>query len=501
VDLFSSLAIGFQTSLSLTNLFYCFLGALLGTLIGVLPGIGPTATIAMLLPITLTLEPSTSLIMLAGIYYGAQYGGSTTAILINLPGEATSAVTAIDGYQMARSGRAGLALAAAAISSFIAGTIATLVIALFAPLLARVALRFGPAEYFSLIVLGLVATISMGRGSLLKSLAMIVVGLLLGLVGTDIYTGAARFNFGMIELQEGVDFVALAVGVFAMSEIMRKLEHANETKAGIANVSRLVPSLADLKAMLAPSLRGTFLGSLLGILPGGGALLSSFTSYAVEKRISKHPERFGHGAIEGVAGPEAANNAGAQTSFIPMLTLGLPSNAIMALMLGAMIMQGIVPGPTVMTSNPALFWGLVTSMWIGNLILVLLNLPLVGIWVRLLSIPYKALVPCIMVFSAIGIYSQSNSPFDLYMMSAAGLLGYGISKFDCDPTPLLLGFILGPMLEEYFRRAMIISEGDFSTFATSPISLALLLVSATALLLSALPTFMKHRQKIFVDDD
>ncbi|MDP9138842.1 MAG: tripartite tricarboxylate transporter permease [Pseudomonadota bacterium] len=497
MDLLANLGLGFATALEPVNLLYCFLGVFLGTLIGVLPGIGPTATIAMLLPITFTLSPATSLIMLAGIYYGAQYGGSTTAILINLPGESSSAVTAIDGYQMARKGRAGPALATAALSSFFAGTVATVILALFAPPLSRVALQFGPAEYFSLMVLGLVTSVALAHGAILKALAMIVLGLLLGMVGTDIYTGTPRFTLGLLELSDGLSFVAVAVGIFGIAEILRNLENETDRDVVTKKVSGLMPTRADLKAIALPMLRGTAIGSALGILPGGGAILSAFAAYSVEKRISRTPGRFGKGAIEGIAAPEAANNAGAQTSFIPMLTLGIPANPVMALMIGAMIVQGITPGPNVATERPDLFWGIIASMWVGNLLLVVLNLPLVGIWVKLLQIPYYALFPAIIAFCSIGVFSVNNNGFDLFTVSLFGLLGYVLVKLDCEPAPLLLGFVLGPMLEENLRRAMIISRGDPSVFLTRPLSAVLIAMAAIVLVVVFLPAVARKREEVF----
>ena len=500
MELIDNLGLGFQTALTLNNLLYCFIGVLLGTLIGVLPGIGPTATIAMLLPVTFALSPVTSLIMLAGIYYGAQYGGSTTAILINLPGESSSAVTAIDGYQMARQGRAGPALAAAALGSFFAGSVATLVLATLAPALADIALEFGPPEYFSLMVLGLVSSVALAHGSVVKALGMIVLGLMLGLVGTDIYTGTPRFTMGFPELYDGLNFVAVAVGVFGVAEILRNLETERDREVAVKRVTNILPSWPDLKAMAAPILRGTVLGSALGILPGGGAILSSFAAYTVEKKLSKTPERFGKGAIEGVAGPESANNAGAQTSFVPMLTLGIPANPVMALMIGALIIQGITPGPNVATDEPALFWGVIVSMWIGNLMLVLLNLPLIGVWVRLLKIPYYVLFPAILAFSAIGVYSINSNAFDLFAVAAFGILGYVLVKLDCEPAPLLLGFVLGPMLEEHLRRAMIISRGDPSIFLIRPLSGILLLLAAAILVIVFMPAIAKKREQVFQED-
>jgi putative tricarboxylic transport membrane protein len=438
--------------------------------------------------------------MLAGIYYGAQYGGSTTAILINLPGESSSAVTAIDGYQMARQGRAGPALAAAALGSFFAGSVATLVLATFAPVLADVALEFGPPEYFSLMVLGLISSVALAHGSVVKALGMIVLGLLLGLVGTDIYTGAPRFTLGFPELYDGLNFVAVAVGVFGIAEILRNLETEQDREVAIQRVTNILPSWSDLKAMALPIVRGTVLGSALGILPGGGAILSSFAAYTVEKKLSKTPERFGKGAIEGVAGPESANNAGAQTSFIPMLTLGIPANPVMALMIGALIIQGITPGPNVATDEPALFWGVIVSMWIGNLMLVLLNLPLIGVWVRLLKIPYYVLFPAILAFSAIGVYSINSNAFDLFAVAVFGILGYVLVKLECEPAPLLLGFVLGPMLEEHLRRAMIISRGDPTVFVTRPLSGVLLVLAVAILVIVFMPAIARKREEVFQEE-
>ncbi|WP_088348317.1 MULTISPECIES: tripartite tricarboxylate transporter permease [Rhodomicrobium] len=501
MDLIHNLSIGMATALQPGNLFYCFIGTLLGTLIGVLPGLGPTATIAMLLPITYSLEPVSSLIMLAGIYYGAQYGGSTTAVLINLPGESSSAVTTIDGYQMARQGRAGPALATAAIGSFVAGTFATFVIAAAAPPLTVIALKFGSPEYFSLMVLALITSVALAHGSILKALAMIVIGLLLGLVGTDIYTGAPRMTMGYLELADGINFVAVAVGVFGIAEILRNLETERTREVVTTVVTNLMPTREDLKAMAAPIVRGTLLGSALGILPGGGAVLASFAAYTLEKKVSSTPERFGHGAIEGVAGPESANNAAAQTSFIPMLTLGIPANPVMALMIGAFIIQGIVPGPNVAAERPELFWGIIASMWLGNLMLVVLNLPLVGLWVRVLRVPYYLMFPAIMAFSAIGVYSINTNIFDMYSVAIFGGIGYLFYRLGCEPAPLLLGFVLGPMLEEHLRRAMIISRGDPMIFLNRPISLTLLLLSVAALVVVFLPSVAKKREQVFVEDD
>ncbi|RDE10519.1 tripartite tricarboxylate transporter permease [Pelagibacterium lacus] len=494
------LMLGFSHSLTPTNLFYCLVGALLGTLIGVLPGVGPTATIAMLLPITFSLPPLAALVMLAGIYYGAQYGGSTTAILLNVPGEATAAVTAIDGHQMAKNGRPGPALAIAALGSFFAGTIGTLLIAILALPLAALALKFGAPEYFSLMVLALVTSVALAHGSLLKAFAMIFLGLAFGMIGTDVYTGAQRFTFGNLQLADGVSIVALAVGTFGVSEILRNMESRQAERRLTAKVQGLLPSRDELRRSIGPVLRGTFLGSLLGVLPGGGPLLASFGSYSMEKNISRHPETFGKGAVEGIAGPESANNAGAQTSFIPMLTLGIPANPVLALLLGAMILQGIQPGPNVAVRNPDIFWGLITSMWIGNVMLVVLNLPLIGIWVRLLSIPYKALFPTILVFSSIGTFSVTGNVFDLYSIVFFGLLAYLLIKLGCEPAPFILGFILGPIMEETLRRAMILSNGDPLIFVQRPISATLLAFSAIAVLFVVLPMISNRRADIFVED-
>jgi putative tricarboxylic transport membrane protein len=500
MELLANLAVGFEHALSAQNLAFCFMGVLVGTMVGVLPGLGPLPTIAMLLPVTFGVPPTAALIMLAGIYYGAQYGGSTTAILLNLPGEASSVVTAIDGHQMALKGKAGLALFTAAVGSFFAGTVATFLIAGFAPSLAEFALRFGPAEYFSLMVLGLAASVALAHGSVLKAVAMVVLGLLLGTVGEDIYTGAARFAFGMEQLVDGFNFVAIAMGVFGVGEIVRNLENKRVGTTIQSRVLDLVPTWEELKSTVAPILRGTALGSVLGVLPGGGAILASFAAYSLERRIAKEPQRFGKGAIEGVASPESANNAGAQTSFIPMLTLGIPSNPVMALMVGALLINGIVPGPNLMTQRPELFWGVIASMWIGNLMLLILNLPLISIWVKFMSIPYRVLYPGIVAVCCIGVFSLGNNSFDVYVMAAFGMLGYVLVKLDCEPAPLLLGFVIGRLLEEHLRRAMLLSRGDPSVFVdvnNHPISAVLIVVSVVALVLVCLPTIGKKREEAF----
>lgn len=499
MEILTHLGLGFGTVLTFWNIFYCFVGALVGTLVGILPGLGPLATVAMLLPLTFSLEPVTALIMLSGIYYGAQYGGSTTAILINLPGESSSVVTSIDGYQMARNGQAGAALSAAAIGSFVAGTIATLVIAIAAPPLAALALNFGPAEYFSLMVLGVVSAIALAHGSMLKAIIMVILGLLLGLVGTDVETGAQRFTFDMPWLAEGINFVAISMGIFGFGEILVNLQNEEARNVEVHKITRLILTREELRRIVGPILRGTGLGSILGVLPGGGAILSSFAAYSLERSLSKRKSSFGKGAIEGVAAPEAANNAGAQTSFIPMLTLGLPSNPLMALMIGAMVVHGITPGPNVINDEPALFWGLIASMWIGNAMLVILNLPLVGLWVRMLHIPYRALFPAIVAITCIGVFSVNNTTFDVFAMALFGIIGFIFTKLAFEPAPLLLGFVLGPMMEEYLRRALLLSDGDFSVFATEPLSLCLLVAAALLFGLVLFPKVRRRREEVFVE--
>jgi TctA family transporter len=451
----------------------------------------------MLLPITYVLPPVAALIMLAGIYYGAQYGGSTTAILVNLPGESSSVVTCLDGYQMARKGRAGAALAIAGLGSFFAGTVATLILAAFAPVLSELAFKFGPAEYFSLMVLGLVGAVVLASGSLTKALAMIVLGLIIGLIGTDVNSGAQRFTFDIPELSDGIGFVIIAMGVFGFAEIISNLEQKEHREVFTSKVGSLMPNKEEFKRAAPAALRGTALGSILGVLPGGGALLSAFASYTLEKKLSKHPEEFGKGAPEGVAGPESANNAGAQTSFIPLLTLGIPPNAVMALMVGAMTIHNIQPGPQVMTSNPALFWGLIASMWIGNLMLIVLNLPLIGIWIKLLSVPYRVLYPAILLFCCVGVYSLNNNVFEVALTVLFGVVGWLFIKLKCEPAPLLLGFILGPLMEENLRRALLLSRGDWSTFVTRPLSLGLLVAAVLLVVIVLSPAISKKRHEAF----
>jgi putative tricarboxylic transport membrane protein len=499
-ELVQNLAMGFAVAAQPINLGFCLLGALVGTLVGVLPGIGTVATVAMLLPITFGLPPVGALIMLAGIYYGAQYGGSTTSVLVNIPGEATSVVTCLDGHQMARQGRAGAALSIAAIGSFIAGCVSTVLVAAVGEPLTKLALLFGPAEYFSLMVLGLIFAVVLAKGSVIKAIAMILLGLVLSMVGTDIETGAGRMTFDIAELADGIGFTNVAMGLFGFAEIIRNLEMSQESRDIVkAKIKGLMPTKKDLKDSAGAITRGTILGSILGILPGGGAVVASFAAYTFEKKISKTPERFGRGAIEGVAAPESANNAAAQTSFIPLLTLGIPPNAVMALMVGAMTIHGIVPGPQVMTKQPELFWGMIASMWLGNLMLVIINLPLVGLWVSLLRVPYRLLYPSIIVFCCIGIYSINNSPADVLIAAAFGLFGYWLVKHDFEPAPLVLAFVLGPLMEENLRRAMLIARGDPSVFITRPISGGLILIAVGLLVIAALPMMRKRREEVFVE--
>ncbi len=591
-DVLSHVAQGFGVALTLQNLLYCFVGCMVGTLIGVLPGIGPVATIAMLLPLTFKLPPEAALIMLAGIYYGAQYGGSTTAILVNLPGEAASVVTTLDGYKMAQKGRAGAALSISALGSFFAGTVGTLLIVLFAKPLTEMAQKFGPWEYCSLMALGLVAAVVLASGSVIKAIAMVFLGLMVGLVGTDVNTGAQRFTFNVPELSDGIDFAPIAMGLFGIAEIIANLEKrisrntavaaapptavrlvwpyyamgigavaiavalawwawfygkvpgdylgclvtsagdcaAARAAAPLAGVSfsyeptlmwlgiavlatgvmraagiltdvrKLLPTGAETRKASPAVLRGTALGSILGVLPGGGPTLAAFSAYTLEKKLSSNPGEFGKGAVQGVASPEAANNAAAQTSFIPMLTLGIPSNAVMALMVGAMIIQGIQPGPEVMTKKPDLFWGMIASMWIGNMMLVVINLPLIGLWVKLLTVPYRFLFPSILLFCCIGAYSLQNSTFHVMTVAGFGVIGYIFLKLGCEGAPFLLGLVLGPQMEEYFRRAMLLSRGDATQFITRPLSAGLLIVTAILLILMALPALQKKRQEAFQDD-
>jgi putative tricarboxylic transport membrane protein len=496
VEFIDNLALGLATAASWQNLLFCLAGVLIGTLVGVLPGISPLTTVAMLLPFTFGLPPASAMIMLAGIFYGAQYGSSTAAILVNVPGETSSIVTCIDGYQMARQGRAGSALAIAAIASFLAGTVATLVIALLSLPLSALALKFTAVETVSLVILGLLGAVVLAHGSPAKAIAMIIVGVLVGLVGVDVNSGAPRMTFGIPDINDGISFVPIAIGLFGIAEMIRNLEQPQSRDLPRMRIANLLPTRAELAAAFPAMVRGTSLGCLLGVLPGGGAALPPFSAYALEKKIAADPSRFGKGAIEGVAAPEAANNAGAQTSFVPMLTLGLPTNPLMALMIGALMIQGIQPGPQVMVKQPDLFWGVIASMWIGNLMLLIINLPLIGIWVALLRVPYNLLFPAIVVFCAIGAYSINNSFFDVWLMLGFGLVGYFFLKVGVEPAPFVLGFVLGPMLEENFRRAMLISSGDLTVFIERPISAVLLAASLLLLAALLLPAFRRQREAL-----
>src|SRR5437660_5097278 len=501
MDIFANLWCGCAVAVTPVNFGPCLIGALVGTLIGVLPGIGPLATIAMLLPITFGLPPVGALIMLAGIYYGAQYGGSTTSILVNIPGEATSVITCLDGHQMARQGRAGPALSIAAIGSFFAGCVATVLVAALGAPLTSLALLFGPAEYFSLMVLGLIFAVVLAKGSVLKAVAMVVTGLLMSMVGSDLETGAGRMTFDIPELADGIGFANIAMGVFGFAEIIRNLELPPESRDILkTKISGLMPTRQDLIDSSGAIARGTIIGSLVGILPGGGAVIASFAAYTFEKKLSKHPERFGRGAIQGVAAPESANNAAAQTSFIPLLTLGIPPNAVMALMVGAMTIHGIVPGPQVMTKQPELFWGMIASMWIGNLMLVVINLPLVGVWVTFMRVPYRLVFPAIVVVCCIGIHAINNAPVDVILSALFGVIGFWLVKHEFEPAPLLLGFVLGPLMEENLRRAMLIARGDATVFFTRPISGTLLAIAIFLPLLAALPMIRQRREEVFVEE-
>jgi len=475
MDWFQNLTLGFHVAMTAANLLYCLAGAAIGTLVGVLPGIGPVTAIAMLLPLTFKMPAIGAIIMLSGIYYGAHHAGSTTAIMLNMPGEPSSVVICLDGYPMSQRGRAGPALCMSALASFFAGSVAVVIIATVSPALAQASLAFGPTEYAAMIVMALVTASVLSSNSLATTMGMTVIGLLLGCAGTDVTTGQMRFTFGFLQLADGVSFVAVAVGLFAFGEIISNMAHPALRAAPTAKVTGLLPTRADLAAAWKPVLRGTALGSAFGILPGTGPLLSSFASYALERRLARDPSRFGKGAIEGVAGPEAANNAAALTHFIPMLTLGIPAGAAMALMLGALQIQGIAPGPQVMENHPDLFWGVVASMWLGNMMLLVLNLPMIGLWIRLLRIPYRLLSPAILVFCCIGVYSVSNSAFDVVVAAVFGVFGVIFKKLDCSPAPLVLALVLAPMLEENFRRAMLISHGNPAVFVTHPVSLGILL--------------------------
>ncbi len=502
-EYFPNLTLGFATAVSPVNLLYCFAGVFVGTLVGVLPGIGPLAAIAMLLPATFNLPPVGALIMLAGIYYGCQYGGSTTAILVKLPGESASVVTCMDGHEMAKKGRAGPALAIAAVGSFIAGTVGTILIAVAGPPIAEMALKFGAPEYFSLMCMGLIASAVLAHGNMLKAIAMIFLGLIFGIVGTDVNSGMSRFTFGASGLADGLSFVVVAMGLFGFGEILANLERGQDkaTREMLkTKIEHLYPTWNDMKLSLGPILRGTGIGAFFGTLPGAGPTIAAFSSYALEKKVADHPERFGTGEIQAVAGPESANNAAAQCAFIPTLTLGIPGSGTMALMLGALTIQGIAPGPQVMTQRPELFWGLIASMWIGNAMLVILNLPLIGLWVKLLQVPYRFLFPGIMVFMAIGVYSVNNLDLDIYMTIFFGLMGYLFQKLKCEPAPLILAFVLGPLMEENLRRALLISRGDPTVFFTRPISAGFLIATILLLVVMVLPAIRKKREQVLAEE-
>ena len=496
MELLNYLGIGFSVALQPVNLFYCFVGVFIGTLVGVLPGIGPVGAMSLLLPTTFKATPEAAIIMLAGIYYGAMYGGSTTSILVNIPGEAASVVTCLDGYQMARQGRAGPALGIAAFGSFIAGTLSILGLMFLAPPLSKFALRFGPPEYFTLMVLGLTILIYLAHGSMSKALIMAAFGIILGLVGLDSINARPRFTFGKMELIDGVGLVPVVMGLFGVSEVLLNIEQVVRRDVLKTRVKGLLPTAKDWRDSTGPIARGSLLGFFLGILPGGGAVISSFISYAVEKRISKHPERFGTGAIEGVAGPESANNAATGGAFIPLMTLGIPPNVIMAMLLGAFMIHGVTPGPLMMKQNPGIFWGVIVSMYIGNIMLLILNLPLITIWVQVLKVPYKILFPLILLFCLIGVYSVNNVVFDIYIMLIFGIMGYLMKKFGYEGAPLVLAFVLGPLMENNLRKSLIMSQGDFTIFLARPLAAASLIVALFLLISPIIPRMGKKRKEI-----
>lgn len=495
MDFFSNMSLGFGIALSASALLYCVIGVTLGTFIGVLPGIGPLAAIGVLLPITFHVPPTEAIIMLAGIYYGSMYGGSTVAILLNLPGTAASAITCMDGHAMAKQGRAGPALVITTLSSFFGACVAIVIIAAFAPALAKFALSFQSPEYFALMMMGLLAGSILARGGMLKGIGMVVLGLLLGIIGQDTIAGTPRYTFGSAHMYDGLSFVAVVIGLFGLAEVIHNLSLGDKRQGFVSKVAwrDLVPTWKDLKDSAMPTVRGTGIGALFGVLPGTGPAISSFAAYAVEKRLSKHPEKFGKGAIEGVAAPEGANNAAAQTAFIPTLSLGIPGDATMALMLGALMVHGLVPGPQIIQTNPEFFWGLIASFWIGNLLLLVLNLPFIGLWIKMLAIPYHILFPSIVGFIAIGIYSLHRDPFDIFLVMACGVAGFIFIKLRCEAAPLLLGLILSPMVEENLRRSMLISRGDPMIFLTRPISLAFMSLTAVILVFALVSSFRKRR--------
>jgi putative tricarboxylic transport membrane protein len=492
---------GFGVALQPTNLLYCFIGVFIGTMVGVLPGIGPTSAMSLLLPVTLSGTPESGIIMMAGIYYGAMYGGSTTSILVNIPGEAASVVTCLDGHEMAKRGRAGPALGISALGSFIAGTVSIILLMLIAPRLAEVAIAFGPAEYFSLMVLGLVMLTFLTQGSMAKALLMACFGLILGLVGLDSINAQPRLTFGSIYLIDGIGIIPLVMGLFGVAEVLFNTEQSLKRELVTTKINNLLPNADDWKRSAGPIARGTALGFFLGVLPGTGAVLATFGSYAIEKRLSKTPERFGQGAIEGVAGPEAANNAAAGGAFIPLMTLGIPPNVVMALLLGAFIIHGLQPGPLLIAQNPQLFWGIVAAMYIGNAMLLVLNLPLIGMWIQLLRLPYNVLFPLILLFTIIGVYASGSNVFDIYMMITFGIMGYFMRKFGFEPAPLVLAFVLGPLLENNLRKALILSQGDLTTFVQRPISGTCLVIAMAILLSPLLPNLRKKREAVALDSE
>ncbi len=500
MELFSQLFLGFSVAFAPMNLFYCFMGVLIGTLVGVLPGLGPTAAMSLLLPATYQISPTGAIIMLSGIYYGAQYGGSTTSILVNIPGEAASVMTCVDGYQMARQGRAGPALGIAACASFIAGTIGIIGLVLISPPLITFALRFGPPEYFSLMVLGLTLVTFLTSVSMVRALMMATFGLILGLIGLDPISGSTRYTFHIPELMDGVGLVPVVMGLFGISEVIINITKRSDIEVFASEIKGIFPTIKDWGRSISSIFRGTIIGFFLGALPGGGAVISSFVAYAIEKRVSKHPQDFGKGAIEGVASPEAANNSAAQSAYIPLLTLGIPSNVVMALLLGALIIHGITPGPLLLSQHPDLFWGVIASMYIGNMMLLILNLPLIGLWIRLLTVPYSIILPIIVLFCLVGSYSINNSSFDMLIMVIFGVIGFLMRKLSLDAPPLILAFILGPLLEISLRQSLIQSKGSFSIFFMRPISAMCIILAITLILIPVFPWFRFRRVEVVLKD-
>jgi len=496
MDFFAHIVTGFSIAGTWTNLFFCFVGVFFGTLVGVLPGIGPLATMAILLPVTFGMPPTTAIIMLSGIYYGAYYGGSTTSILVNIPGEAASVITSLDGYKMALDGRAGPALGIAAFGSFIAGTLGLIALQAVSPALVTVALKFGAPEYFSLMILGLIALTFLAEKSMIKALMVAAVGVILGTIGLDSMTGASRFTFDIPDLMDGIGIVPMAMGLFGITEIFLNLEKQIQRSVMYAKLTGLLPSFQDWMDSKWAILRGTVVGFGLGMLPGGGGVIASFASYAVEKMCSKHPEKFGYGAIQGVAGPESANNAAASAGFVPLLTLGIPVGAVQAILLGALMIHGITPGPMLLQQHPDVFWGVIASMYIGNVMLLILNLPLIGLWVKILKIPYGLLFPMILFFCIIGAYTVNNSTMDVAIMLLFGVVGYLMKKLNYEPAPMILAFVLSPILERSLRQSLLMSSGSFKIFFTAPISLGCLILAAVLLILPLLPGIRKKREEI-----